>query len=706
VRASAEAKDKSALLAILVPLQRAAERSTWVKERQADHRLFRPLAWSPTEARAFLAEVPVMEAAGIVVRVPDWWKARKPQSPTVTVTIGEETMAQVGTDAMLDFKVEVTLGDQTLTPEMVKKLLASEHDWIRVKGEWVDLDRARLLQVMDHWKQVERAVGKDGVSFLEGMRLLSGAFDSGKHAAKPDLQERGLSNGVNLRAGRWLGDTLRALRDPAYREDLRAPRGLTATLRPYQADGVSWMDFVLSLGLGACLADDMGLGKTVQVIALLLHAKAKKKVAPSLLLVPASLIGNWQAELERFGPSLRVFIAHASATPADQWSKLSEADLKPYDAVIATHAAPWRLPWLASIRWRFLVLDEAQAIKNPGTKQTNAIKALKADRRIALTGTPIENRLGDLWSIFDFLTPGLLGSARQFGTYLQSLRKAESSDYSALRRLVAPSILRRMKTDPNVVPDLPEKTEMQAFCSLSKKQAALYERSVLELRKILDSVTGIKRRGLVLAFLLRFKQICNHPSQWLGDQPYDPKESGKFDRLREICEPIVGRQEKALIFTQFREMTEPLSEFLSNSFGRPALVLHGGTPVGARRKLVERFQSDDDQSFFVLSIKAGGTGLNLTAASHVVHFDRWWNPAVEDQATDRAFRIGQRRNVLVHKFVCRGTIEEKIDQLIHDKRALSTEVLAEGTQASITELSDREILDLVSLDLNRALTGA
>ncbi|HMS16779.1 MAG TPA: SNF2-related protein, partial [Planctomycetota bacterium] len=394
IRESAEAKDKSALLAILVPLQRAAEHSAWIRERQADHRLFRPLAWTSDQARAFLAEVPVMEAAGIIVRVPDWWKTRRPASPAVTVTIGDKATAQVGSAAMLDFKVEVTLGGESLSPAMLKKLLASEQDWVRIKGQWVDLDRARLSEVLDHWKRVEQDYGRDGVSFLEGMRLLAGVGTGGSRAPKFQHDAHAPSTDVNITAGQWLSETLRALRDPSYRQDLRSPKGLKAILRPYQADGVSWMDFILSLGLGACLADDMGLGKTVQVIALLLHAKAKRKVAPSLLLVPASLIGNWQAELDRFGPTLRVFIAHASATPAEEWSNLTAADLKSYDVVIATHAAPWRHAWLGDVRWRYLVVDEAQAIKNPGTKQTHAVKSLKADSRIALTGTPIENRLG------------------------------------------------------------------------------------------------------------------------------------------------------------------------------------------------------------------------------------------------------------------------------------------------------------------------
>jgi SNF2 family DNA or RNA helicase len=345
------------------------------------------------------------------------------------------------------------------------------------------------------------------------------------------------------------------------------------------------------------------------------------------------------------------------------------------------------------------VVDEAQAIKNPGAKQTRVVKQLKATARIALTGTPIENRLGDLWSIFDFINPGLLGSARQFTAFAKQLADRPEESFVPLRELVKPYILRRLKTDKAIIADLPDKTEVKAFCLLSRKQAALYQQAVDDLSERLEDAEGIERRGVVLALLMRLKQICNHPSQWLGDNAWAEEDSGKLARLREITEEIATRQEKALIFTQFKEMTAPLAAFLSSVFGRPGLVLHGETAVGKRHELVRRFQEDESVPFFVLSVKAGGTGLNLTAASHVIHFDRWWNPAVENQATDRAFRIGQIKNVLVHKFVCQGTVEEKIDRMIEAKRQLAGEILEGGADINLTELTNDELLQLVTLDL-------
>jgi non-specific serine/threonine protein kinase len=350
-----------------------------------------------------------------------------------------------------------------------------------------------------------------------------------------------------------------------------------------------------------------------------------------------------------------------------------------------------------------VVLDEAQAIKNPGARQTQAVKTLQAQARIALTGTPVENRLGDLWSLFDFLDPGLLGSAREFSAFAKRLAERRDESYAPLRRLVQPYLLRRLKTDRAIVAELPDKTEVKAFCLLSPRQATLYQQTVDELaRAVAGKAQGIERRGLVLAYLMRLKQVCNHPAHWLGDGAWDEAGSGKLARLREIVEPVSARQEKLLLFTQFREATEPLAAFLGELFGRPGLVLHGSTPVRARGGLVKRFQEDPAVPFFVLSVKAGGTGLNLTAASHVVHFDRWWNPAVEDQATDRAYRIGQHRNVLVHKLVCRGTVEERIDRLIEDKQALAREVLTGGGETLLTELSDAELMAMVALDLRRA----
>jgi non-specific serine/threonine protein kinase len=355
--------------------------------------------------------------------------------------------------------------------------------------------------------------------------------------------------------------------------------------------------------------------------------------------------------------------------------------------------------------WDLVILDEAQAIKNAGTRQSRAVKELRAAGRIALTGTPVENRLSDLWSLFDFLNPGLLGNAKAFAGFVKKMEASAPPSYQPLRTLVQPYILRRLKTDKRVIADLPDKTEVKAFCGLTRQQAALYEQAVRDLKEKLENTDGIQRRGLVLAQLMRFKQICNHPAQLLGHGDYDAKYSGKFQRLAELCEELAQRQEKALVFTQFREVAEPLARFLEGVFGRPGLVLHGGTAVGKRRALVESFQRETGPPFFVLSLKAGGTGLNLTAASQVIHFDRWWNPAVEDQATDRAFRIGQTRNVLVHKFVCRGTVEERIDALIAEKTHLARDVV-EGGERLLTEMEDAELLEFVALDVHKALESA
>jgi SNF2 family DNA or RNA helicase len=449
----------------------------------------------------------------------------------------------------------------------------------------------------------------------------------------------------------------------------------------------------------------MGLGKTIQVLSLLLVLKRQNTATPqpSLLVAPASLLANWASEMERFAPGLKPLVAHPSALPAVELQALNSERLRGIDLVITSYGTLLRLPWMAEVPWRLAVLDEAQAIKNPDAKQTRAVKQLKAEARLALTGTPVENRLGDLWSIFDFVNPGLLGTAKDFTRFAKRLADQPNGSYGPLRELVRPYILRRLKTDRTVIADLPDKTEMKAFCPLSRRQAALYQQAVRELAGQLADVSGIQRRGLVLSYLVRFKQICNHPSQWLGDGEWAEDDSGKWARLRDIAEVIAARQEKLLVFTQFREVIAPLASFLASVFQRPGLVLHGETEVKKRKELVRQFQNDESIGFFVLSLKAGGTGLNLTAASHVVHFDRWWNPAVENQATDRAFRIGQTKNVLVHKFVCRGTVEEKIDQLIDSKRHLSQELLEGGAALLLTEMKDDELLKLVALDINKAL---
>jgi non-specific serine/threonine protein kinase len=493
---------------------------------------------------------------------------------------------------------------------------------------------------------------------------------------------------------------------------LRGPQGLAAvdvgsdlhaSLRPYQQHGLRWLHLLSRLRLGACLADDMGLGKTIQVLALLLVRKRAEGPAPSLLLAPASLLANWAQEAARFAPGLRVLVAHTSEMPAKTLGALPAEELARSDLVITSYGSVHRFDWIKDTAWRLVILDEAQAIKNPGTRQTQAVKRLKAGSRLALTGTPIENRLSDLWSLFDFVNPGLLGSAKAFATLTRRLADSPGG-YAPLRRLVQPYILRRLKTDKTVINDLPDKTEQNAYCGLSRKQAALYQQAVDDLSRALeDGQEGVERKGLVLAFLTRFKQVCNHPSQWLGDGAWAEPDSGKLARLRELAEVVAAKQEKMLLFSQYAEATAPLAAFLGSIFGRGGCVLTGDTTVKRRQELVSQFQADESVPFFVLSLKAGGSGLNLTAASHVVHFDRWWNPAVENQATDRAFRIGQKRNVLVHKFICRGTVEERIDAMIQDKRQLAADLLdAAGAELRLTELSDAELLRLVRLDLTTA----
>jgi non-specific serine/threonine protein kinase len=628
----------------------------------------------------------------------------------VRVKVGDAPPSGVGADALLDFRMEVAIEEEPLTPAEIQALLSGTETLLFLRGRWVEVDRERLTKVLGHWHDVER-VARAGVAFHEALRLVAGPTTPARTLPEPgEDPERRLTR---VEAGPWLAQTLERLRHP---EALEGPDPLLrAELRPYQKAGVRWLSWLRALGLGGCLADDMGLGKTVQVIGLLASiARERGEGAEgrraSLLVVPASLLANWQREIERFAPALRALQAHPSTLPAEELAALGEARLHEHDVVITTYQTLLRVPALSATSWEAVVLDEAQAIKNPGAKQSRAVKALRARTRIALTGTPIENRLGDLWSIFDFLAPGLLGSAAEFGRFTKRLAETPASGYAALRELVRPYILRRLKTDRSVIADLPDKVEVNVYCPLTRRQAALYQQTVRALAATLEqrSETGggndIERRGLVLSTLLRLKQICNHPAQWLKDGgPWTASGSGKLSRLAAIVEEIASRQEKALVFTQFREIAAPLASFLAEAFGRPGLVLTGSTAIARRERLVDEFQDPAGPPFFVISLKAGGTGLNLTAATHVIHFDRWWNPAVENQATDRAFRIGQRRNVLVHKLVCRGTVEERIDEMLAGKRALSEQVLAAGAELDFTALDDATLLRTLSLDLGQAL---
>ncbi len=719
LRQYAAERDQTKLAELLTPVREAAGRSEVVGQLLSSRSLFQPQAWSISQAYRFLKDVGVMEEAGLIVRVPDWWKSRRTARPQVQVRIGDQRASAVGMDALLDFSANLAIDGTPLTELERRQLLAATDGLTLLRGKWVEVDQKKLHEALQHWQELQDDHER-GISFLEGMRLLAGTQLQSAEVANDDVLQWS-----TVTSGEWLTETLRQIRDPHGVLGCEPGIGLNASLRPYQADGVRWLWFMTQLGLGVCLADDMGLGKTIQVIDLILRLKdggndAKPKSrrtkpgpaggdsarAPFLLIVPASLVGNWKQELERFAPQLRVFLAHRSECDAATLERIARGpatELSEFDVVVTTYTLIRRSTWPADVNWRMVVLDEAQAIKNAGSAQSKSVRKLRAGGRIALTGTPVENQLGDLWSLFDFCVPGLLGTVKQFRDFVKLTTKNQNAGaFSSLRKLVRPYILRRMKTDPNIVPDLPDKTEVQVSCGLSKKQAVLYEQVVADVAKQLESTDGIQRRGLVLSMLMRLKQLCNHPSQFLAQKRFVPEESGKFRSLREVCEPINDRQEKVLVFTQFQSICEPLSEYLATLFRRPGLILHGGVPVAKRKELVRKFQEQDDTPYFVISVKAGGTGLNLTAASHVIHFDRWWNPAVENQATDRAYRIGQKRNVLVHKFVCKGTLEERIDKMIRDKQGLADNVLGGGREALLTEMSDAELLTFVALDVSRA----
>lgn len=613
------------------------------------------------------------------------------------------------------------LSPRQLKPRLVVK--GSGIDWLAVSAEWeqeglkltaADLQRlaaatSRFVKLPDSgWVELDTAAVQTAHEAMA---------DLGVDGLAPAAQRIGLEQAAHLdeEGLQRFGDSPQAR---SLRERLKNFEGIPATelpanvqaeLRPYQKDGFDFLCHLTQLKLGGILADDMGLGKTIQVLALLLsnqHDDTDPKPAPSLLVIPASLLGNWRSEAARFAPSLKLCFLHPAETDRQTLTDIAaapEQHLADTDLVVTTYAMLTRQPWLADVHWRLVILDEAQAIKNPSTRQSRAARKLLAQARIALTGTPVENRLGDLWALFDFLNPGLLGSAKVFQSFMKSLQARDENPFTPLRQLVSPYILRRLKTDRSIIADLPEKTEMAGYCHLTRPQVKLYEQVVRAMQRDLESTDDMARRGVVLRSLLRLKQVCNHPSQLLGDADYKPDDSGKFLRLAEICEELAARQEKVLIFTQFREIIDPLAEHLAAIFDQSGLVLHGATRVKERRALVDQFQRDDGPPFFILSLKAGGTGLNLTAASHVIHFDRWWNPAVENQATDRAFRIGQIKNVLVHKFVCRGTVEDKIDGMIEAKQQLAGDFLDGGAETVLTEMANDELLKLVSLDLAAAM---
>ncbi len=634
----------------------------------------------------FLKETgPLLSGAGFGVLLPDWVRrarlglklTTRAQTPSATSVTGPK----FGLGDLVDFRYDVALGDQALDPAELAELARLKVPLVRLRGQWVELDDAHL---------------KAALKFLErnqaGTMSAADALAAGLRGPDEDIPL------VGVDADGWLGDLLSGQADRRLRP-MTTPAGFSGQLRPYQERGLSWLSFLGELGLGGILADDMGLGKTIQLLSLI-SAQARGADGPggpTLLVCPMSLVGNWQREAARFTPDLRVHVHHgADRLDGDSLaSALAGADL-----VITTYGVATRdMAALSQLTWARVVCDEAQNIKNHATKQARAVRGLPAAARIALTGTPVENRLSDLWSIMEFTNPGLLGPAEKFRErYAIPIERHGSPEAArVLVRLTQPFVLRRLKTDKTIISDLPDKQEMKVFCNLTPEQASLYQATVTDmLSRIEDAADDISRRGLVLATMAKLKQVCNHPAHLLGDGSRLPGRSGKLARLEEICDEIVAEGDKALCFTQYAEFGRMLQPHLAARLGCPVLFLHGGTTKKQRDAMVATFAELDEPALFLLSLKAGGTGLNLTAASHVIHVDRWWNPAVEDQATDRAFRIGQRRNVQVRKFVCVGTLEERIDAMIEEKKALAEQIVGTG-ESWLTELSVDDLRAVLTL---------
>jgi hypothetical protein len=655
-----------------------------------------------TGAYAFLREgAPALAEAGFGIQLPSWWQVGRPRiaarlRATTRSSAGASAAdARLGLDAIVDYSWELAIGDASVTADEIQELARLKVPLVRARGQWVEL---RPEDVAAAVRLVEGNPGRSGGTMTAGDVVRVGL---GLEMAEFGLPVTGVT------ADGWLG-TLLAAGGPDGRSTSRGtPAGFVGVLRPYQERGLAWLEFLGDFGLGACLADDMGLGKTAQVLALLVAERSSPTAdasRPTLVVCPMSVVENWRREAERFAPDLAVHVHHGGDRLGGDDLAAATAGV---DVVITTYGLVARdIEALSAIDWGRLVLDEAQNIKNSASRQAQAVRRIRAPRRIALTGTPVENRLADLWSIMEILNPGLLGSANSFRQrFAVPIERYADEDAGArLRRATAPFILRRLKSDRAIIADLPDKLEMTVYCSLTREQATLYQAVVDEMLERIASSQGIERRGLVLATMLRLKQVCNHPAQMLADGSALAGRSGKLQRVEEILEEVLAEGDRALLFTQFAEFGALLRTHLRDRFGREVLYLHGGTRKADRDAMVARFQGDGGPSLLILSLKAGGTGLNLTAANHVIHVDRWWNPAVEDQATDRAYRIGQRRNVQVRKLVCAGTLEERIAALLESKRDLAERVVGTG-ETWLTELSNAELRDLVALSADAVAEG-
>jgi SNF2 family DNA or RNA helicase len=642
------------------------------------------------EAHDFLGQAaPLLQAAGFGVQLPAWAGRKAVGLKLTTRTRGGTSSpgsaagdSGFGLQQLVDFRIDLVIGDSAISAEELAELARLKVPLVRVRGQWVELDDRQL-------KAALRAVGRRREGELTAGEALIQVVNGGDEEDLPI---------VEVDADGALGDLLSG--HAAERlTPVPTPPDFAGTLRPYQERGLSWLSFLAELGLGGILADDMGLGKTAQTLSLLLAERdeGRATVAPTLLICPMSLVSNWQKEAARFAPSLRIYVHHGGSRRRDD--EFADA-VAGADLVITTYGTALRdLGGLRTIGWGRVACDEAQAIKNSGTRQSQAVRAIPARTRLALTGTPVENHLAELWSIMEFCNPGLLGPAKRFRRRFQEPIEisGDADATAALKRATGPFVLRRLKTDKSIISDLPEKNEMKVWCTLTPEQATLYQAVVEDMMAVIADSEGIQRRGNVIAAMTKLKQACNHPAHLLKDGSRLPGRSGKLARLEELAEEIIDEGDKALIFTQYAEFGTMLQPYLAAHLDRPVLWLHGGLSKNRRDELVERFQTDTEPMLFLLSLKAAGTGLNLTAANHVIHVDRWWNPAVEDQATDRAFRIGQSRNVQVRKFICTGTIEERIDEMIERKKALASSVVGTG-EDWVTDLSTDQLRELFTLD--------
>lgn len=677
-------KDSKKMLQLLSTIIKASKKSDLIKEIYSSGEIFHPIKFNTKEAYIFLREIQMYEKMGIVCRIPKWWK-KKGSNAKIILKVGDENKSKVDYNALVSYNPEIHLDGNKLTQKEIQKLLNESEGLTLIKGKWVEVNHSKLKKALDYFEKAKKQSKNLSMNIIEAFRFEQKQILEVDENSDIDIE---------INNGEFLNQITSQLQSPELIDRINSDEKFKADLRKYQKKGLNWLYFMKKMGLGACLADDMGLGKTVQIIALLSYLKNKKE--KSLIVLPVSLIGNWIDEIEKFAPYFSYYILHRSEN-----KKLEKAknifNNDNIDIFITSYGMASKIEWLKEVTWDNLIIDEAQAIKNPGTKRSKSIKELRSKFKVALTGTPIENRLGDLWSLFDFLNPGLLGNKKEFKNFVNKKIK-DKGDYSQLNKIVNPFILRRLKTDKKIISDLPNKTEMKVYAPLTSKQSVLYKKLVDKIIKVMNSENkGIKRKGIILSSIMKFKQICNHPDQYLGQNLYLEKESGKFKRLKEIAKGIYENRERVLVFTQFRQLIDPLDSFLENIFKHKGHVLHGGTNVKKRKEIVKSFQSEKYTPYIILSIKAGGVGLNLTKANHVIHFDRWWNPAVEDQATDRAFRIGQKKNVVVHKFITKGTIEEKIDEIIESKKELSENIISQNKSNKITEMSKEEIINLIQL---------